>query len=202
LALSWTVPVVNTKSIGATTMRIRHAVAATALSLGLLSGITGIAQAAPEGPAEQETAISQVQAAAGYGGSISRTEVISRAKNWWDRKVPYSQSAYAWDVNHGKTYRTDCSGFVSMAWKLTSSRNTSTLDEVATKISWANLKPGDMILRNGHVKLFEKWANTAHTSVWIYEEGSTATDMDHETVTLATLKSGGYLPWKYNKITG
>ena len=78
---------------------------------------------------------------------------------------------------------------------------TSTLDEVATKISWANLKPGDMILRNGHVKLFEKWANTAHTSVWIYEEGSTATDMDHETVTIATLKDGGYLPWKYNKIS-
>ena len=52
-------------------MRIRHAVAATALSLGLLSGITGIAHAAPEGPAEQETAISQVEAAAGYGGSTT-----------------------------------------------------------------------------------------------------------------------------------
>ncbi|WP_045316729.1 hypothetical protein [Lentzea aerocolonigenes] len=181
-------------------MRIRHAVAATALSLGLLSGISGIAHAAPEKP---EGTIGQEEvAAAGYGGSISRTEVISRAKNWWDRKVPYSQTAYAWDVNHGKQYRTDCSGFVSMTWKLTSSRTTSTLDGVATKIAWANLKPGDMILRNGHVKLFEKWANTAHTSVWIYEEGSTATDMDHETTTIATLKSGGYAPWKYNKITG
>lgn len=183
-------------------MRIRHAVAATALSLGLLSGITGIAHAAPEGPAEQETAISQVEAAAGYGGSISRTEVMKRAKDWWDRKIPYSQSAYAYDINRGKKYRTDCSGFVSMAWKLTTSRNTSTLDEVATKISWANLKPGDMILRNGHVKLFEKWANAAHTSMWIYEEGSTATDMDHETVSVATLKNGGYAPWKYKKITG
>jgi hypothetical protein len=184
-------------------MRIRHAVAATALSLGLLSGITGIAQASPEGSEQEPVGIQQVDAAAAsYGGSISRTEVISRAKNWWDRKVPYSQTAYAWDVNHGKQYRTDCSGFVSMTWKLTSSRTTSTLDEVATRIAWGSLKPGDMILRNGHVKLFEKWANTAHTSVWIYEEGSTATDMDHETVTIATLKDGGYAPWKYNKITG
>ncbi|MFD4639132.1 NlpC/P60 family protein [Lentzea sp. NPDC058436] len=183
-------------------MRIRHALAATAISLGLLGGMSGIAQAAPEGPAQQEVALSQVEAAAGYGGSISRTEVIKRAKDWWDRKVPYSQSAYAWDVNKGKKYRTDCSGFVSMTWKLTTSRNTRNLHEVATKISWANLKPGDMILRNGHVKLFEKWANSAKTSAWIYEEGSTATDMDHETVTVSSLKSGGYAPWKYNKITG
>jgi hypothetical protein len=36
--------------------------------------------------------------------------------------------------------------------------------------------------------------------MWIYEEGSTATDMDHETVTVATLKSGGYAPWKYKNI--
>ncbi|GAA3657027.1 cell wall-associated NlpC family hydrolase [Lentzea atacamensis] len=183
-------------------MRIRHAVAATAISLGLLGGLSGVAQAAPEGPAEQETAISQVEAAAGYGGAITRTEVMKRAKDWWDRKIPYSQSAYAWDINKGKKYRTDCSGFVSMAWKLTTSRNTSTLDEVATKITWGGLKPGDMILRNGHVKLFEKWADSAHTVAWIYEEGSTATDMDHEKVSISSLKSGGYAPWKYKKITG
>ncbi|MFD5827764.1 NlpC/P60 family protein [Lentzea sp. NPDC060358] len=183
-------------------MRIRHAVAATAISLGLLGGLSGIAQASPEGAAEQEVGVSQVQAAAGYGGTITRTEVIKRAKDWWDRKIPYSQSAYAWDVGKGKKYRTDCSGFVSMTWKLTTSRTTRNLDEVATKISWASLKPGDMILRNGHVKLFEKWANSAKTSAWIYEEGSTATDMDHETVSVSSLKSGGYAPWKYQKISG
>jgi len=181
-------------------MRIRHAVAATALSLGLLSGLSGIANAMPEGPAEPETPISQEQAAAGYGGTIQRSEVITRAKDWWNRNVPYSQTSYAWDVNHGKKYRQDCSGFVSMTWKLTSSRTTDTLDGVATRISWANLKPGDMILRNGHVKLFEKWANSAHTSVWIYEEGNTRDDMDHEIDSLASLKDGNYLPWKYNKI--
>lgn len=183
-------------------MRIRDAAAATAISLALLGGLTGVAQAAPEGVAEREVAVSQVEAAAGYGGTITRAEVIKRAKNWWDRKVPYSQTAYAWDIGKGKKYRTDCSGFVSMAWKLTTSRTTRNLDEVATRVSWANLKPGDMILRNGHVKLFEKWANSAKTSAWIYEEGSTATDMDHETVSVSSLKSGGYLPWKYKKISG
>jgi cell wall-associated NlpC family hydrolase len=175
-------------------MRIRDALAAAVLVTGLATGLAGQATAAPA--TDNEVSV----AAASYGGVITRAEVISRAKDWWDRKVPYSQSAYAWDVNHGKTYRTDCSGFVSMAWKLTSSRNTSTLDGVATRISWANLQPGDMILRDGHVKLFEKWTSSAKTAVWIYEEGSTATDMDHETVTIATLKDGNFLPWKYNNI--
>ena len=182
-------------------MRIRQAAVVAALSVGLLSGFATSASASPEGVQEPDIAVQQVDAAAAsYGGVISRSEVIARAKNWWDRRVPYSQSAYAWDVNHGKQYRTDCSGFVSMAWKLTTSRTTYTLDEVSTRINWAQLQPGDMILRNGHVKLFEKWANSAHTSVWIYEEGSTATDMDHETVSIATLRSGGYLPWKYRNI--
>lgn len=187
-------------------MRIRDGIAAAVLLAGLMTGLSGPGMATAE-PVTTDTATSDTAAssdvsasAASYGGTITRAEVIARAKDWWDRRVPYSQTAYAWDVNHGKTYRTDCSGFVSMAWKLTSSRTTSTLDEVSTRIAWSALKPGDMILRNGHVKLFEKWANTAHTSMWIYEEGSTSTDMDHETVTLATLQSGGYLPWKYRNI--
>jgi cell wall-associated NlpC family hydrolase len=134
-------------------MSIRRAIAVTALSLGLLGGFATTATAAPEGVEGNDSTIQSqsVEIAGAYGGTITRAEVISRAKNWWDRKVPYSQTAYAWDVNKGKKYRTDCSGFVSMAWKLTSSRTTSTLDGVATRISWANLKPGDMILRNGHV---------------------------------------------------
>lgn len=181
-------------------MRIRQAVAVSALALGLLSGFATPALASPEGVQEPESTIQEVGVAGAYGGAITRAEVISRAKNWWDRKIPYSQTAYAWDVNHGKQYRTDCSGFVSMAWKLTTSRTTSTLDEVATRVTWANLQPGDMILRNGHVKLFEKWTSSAKTAMWIYEQGSTSTDMDHETVSVSSLKSGGYLPWKYRNI--
>jgi len=201
-------------------MQIRNAAAAllpaTALVFGLFSGLAvapasaaPVASAAidasvvihaPEGALDREDT-SEALKAAGYGGTITRSEVLARAKNWWDRKVPYSQSAYAWDVNHGKTYRTDCSGFVSMTWKLTSSRTTETLDNVSARISWANLKPGDMVLRAGHhVKLFEKWTSSAKTSMWIYEEGSTATDMDHETVSVSYLKDNGFLPWRYNNI--
>src|SRR5512142_2177506 len=109
-------------------------------------------------------------AAAGvkYGGPIKRSDVIKRAADWNKRNVQYSQTAYAWDLNHGKRYRTDCSGFVSMSWALTSSRTTQTLGGVATKIAWKNLKPGDMVLRKSHhVELFDKWANSSHTKFWI-----------------------------------
>ncbi|WNV86468.1 hypothetical protein [Umezawaea sp. Da 62-37] len=201
-------------------MQIRRAAAAllpaTALVFGLFSGVvvapasaapavaesadSSVILEAPEGFQDAEDTSAAAKAAS-YGGTITRAEVLSRAKDWWTRKVPYSQSKYAFDVNKGKKYRTDCSGFVSMTWKITSSRNTSTLDDIATKIGWASLKPGDMVLRAGHhVKLFEKWTSSAKTSMWIYEEGSTATDMDHETVSVSSLKSGGYVPWKYKKI--
>ena len=160
---------------------------------------------APEGDTDNAPDVqAQASAAAAaklkYGAPIKRSKVIARAKNWYGRNVPYSQSAYAWDVNKGKKFRTDCSGFVSMGWALKSSRNTRTLDEVSHRINWSSLKPGDMLLRNGHVQMFEKWANKSHTSFWIYEEGSTASDMNHYKVKVSRAKSGGYKPWRYNKI--
>jgi hypothetical protein len=126
--------------------------------------------------------------------------VIARAKDWLKRNVPYSQSRWAWDVNKGKKYRTDCSGFVSMSWALTGSRNTRTLDDISDRTNWSQLKPGDMVLRSGHVQLFEKWANKKKTSFWIIEEGSTKSDMNHRVIKLSDAKRQGYKPWKYKKI--
>ncbi|MFI9818093.1 NlpC/P60 family protein [Saccharothrix variisporea] len=175
----------------------------------LLWGSVGVAAAEDSRPLVQIAAEEGVEdapdtsaeaAAAGYGGSITRAEVLKRAKYWWDKKVPYNQKGSYWDINHGKKYRTDCSGFVSMAWKLTSSLTTYTLPNVSKPIAWNALKPGDIVLSTGHVKLFEKWANADKTVMWIYEEGSTATDMDHEKVSVSTLKNGGYKPRAYKKI--
>lgn len=159
---------------------------------------------APEGdtdnPADGQAISAAAAAKMKYGAPIKRAKVIARAKNWYGRNVPYSQTAYAWDVNKGKKFRTDCSGFVSMSWGLKSSRNTRNLHEVAYRVNWSSLKPGDMLLRKGHVQLFEKWANKSHTAFWIYEEGSTASDMNHYKVKVSKAKSGGYKPWRYNKI--
>ena len=51
----------------------------------------------------------------GSSGGISRDEVINRAQDWVNRKIPYSQSK----TTDG--YRQDCSGLVSMAWKSSTS---------------------------------------------------------------------------------
>lgn len=47
----------------------------------------------------------------GTTGKITRDEIMSRAQNWVDRRIPYSQT----QTTDG--YRQDCSGYVSMAWK-------------------------------------------------------------------------------------
>jgi hypothetical protein len=142
----------------------------------------------------------------GYDGAISRGTVLARARHWLRLNVPYNQEAAAYDVNKGRKFRTDCSGFVSMTWGLTYSRNTETLKYVSKPVAWGKLKPGDMVLKGTgpwaaqHVKLFEKWANKKHTAMWIIEAGATATDMNHKTVTVAWLKSNSYQPRKYNNI--
>jgi cell wall-associated NlpC family hydrolase len=158
----------------------------------------------PEGVEELDVgfSVAATSAKSRYGATITRAEVMRRAWYWYDLNVSYSQHRYHWDVNHGKKYRTDCSGFVSMAWALRTSRNTRNLDQVATRIGWSQLRRGDMVLRNGHVQLFHKWANSKKTSFYIVEEGSTASDMNYRRVRVAFAKSRGYHPYKYNKITG
>ena len=46
--------------------------------------------------------------------AITADIIIARAQSWVAAQVPYSQSNYY--TNQYGTYRTDCSGFVSMAW--------------------------------------------------------------------------------------
>ncbi|HEX8632170.1 MAG TPA: hypothetical protein VF755_28760 [Catenuloplanes sp.] len=155
--------------------------------------------AAQEAPSEPTTK-AFVAGRLRYGAPIKRSLVISRAKNWLARNVQYNTHGSAWDVNHGKRYRTDCSGFLSMTWALSQQRSTRDLGNISTRINWSTAKPGDMVLRNGHVQLFEKWGNKGKTKFWIIELGSEASDMNHRLVTVAAEKRSGYRPWKYNKI--
>ena len=147
-------------------------------------------------------ALSAPAQADGLSNGISRGEVIARAHYWLSVNVPYNQSATYPDPE-GRDYRTDCSGFVSMAWHLDQSRTTDTLDEIAPAISASSLKPGDIMLRRDdsvhHVVLFEKWANDAHTLANFIAEASTASDMNYyEGIAVSTWS--GYTPRRYNKI--
>ena len=101
------------------------------------------------------------------------SETIERAQSWTEADVGYSGSNYF--TNEYGTYRTDCSGYVSMAWGLSSSYTTVTLPSVSYPIAKDALEPGD-ILNNplpgtsGHVVLFAGWADAARTEYFAYEE--------------------------------
>ncbi|MFJ9609181.1 hypothetical protein ACIRS1_22860 [Kitasatospora sp. NPDC101176] len=131
-------------------------------------------------------------------GAISRDEIIARAQNWVDQGVPYSQSL--WHSDSNGSYRQDCSGFVSMAWHLGSSRVTSTLDDVSTKLgSLDDLKPGDMIDNiSTHVVLFAGWTDGSHNTAVIYEEPKPGLTARKTTYSRSYLISGGYMPYRYD----
>lgn len=85
--------------------------------------------------------------AASQDSPITRNTIIQRAQKWADQHVPYSQSA----LKDG--YCTDCSGYVSMAWDLSSSRTTWTFPEVSRQISKESLQPGDVLITNNPADL-------------------------------------------------
>lgn len=89
------------------------------------------------------------------GMAISRSTIMARARTWVNAHVPYSQT----DYHEG--YRTDCSGFVSMAWDLGSSLTTWTLPSVSTRLSSTSLlRPGDILNFSEHVVLFVGWSSS------------------------------------------
>jgi hypothetical protein len=106
------------------------------------------------------------------GAAITRSEILARAQTWLNPPVPYSQSAYKGG------YRTDCSGYVSMAWHLPENGWTSNLNQVGVAIGYNDLRPGDMLLyhnpadpTNGsHVVLFDHWAGGVGGDFYIYEQ--------------------------------
>jgi hypothetical protein len=107
------------------------------------------------------------------GGTITRSQVIARARSWVAEHVPYNQRATWTDANG--TYRQDCSGYVSMAWNLPSSRTTWTLDEssVTTRISRSQLKPGDALdYAAEHVVLFGGWKDQSAGTFYYYAESN------------------------------
>lgn len=96
--------------------------------------------------------------------AITRDKVIKRAKVWVKKKIPYSQSRYY------RGYRRDCSGFVSMAWKLNRSYTTRTISSRAKRIPVRALKPGDAVLTSGHVSLFGGWKNKRKRTYYALEQ--------------------------------
>ncbi|WP_255948984.1 hypothetical protein [Streptomyces odontomachi] len=181
--------------------RITHALIPAAACAALLLPLAPVATATTA-----HTGVHGVSAAASRdAAAVTRDTVIARAQTWLTaddgHQVPYSQSA-TWDG-----YRTDCSGYVSMALELAKpGPNTVGLatSTYTSKIAMGNLEKGDLVIdatgtsTTRHAVIFEKWTSSAHTAYWAYEQrGGHGTD--HRTLTygLGTDDYDAYRPNKY-----
>ncbi|MDG9690491.1 peptidoglycan-binding protein [Streptomyces sp. DH17] len=135
--------------------------------------------------------------------AITRTEIIERAQTWVTAKVPYSMTSY-WSDG----YRQDCSGYVSMAWKLPTNEWTGSLGTFADRITKEELQPGDILLfhnaadpQNGsHVVIFGGWTDGTHTSYLAYEQTPPHT-RKQSTPYAYWSDSAKYLPYRYKGVT-
>ncbi|MEO3748986.1 hypothetical protein ABGB05_36780, partial [Plantactinospora sp. B5E13] len=141
----------------------------------------------------------------GSDKTMSRADAITRARSWLSvGGVPYSQSR-CYQNSYGD-YRTDCSGFVSMAWGLGGSGSsfwTGNLDTRSHTIPRSDLKPGDALLRHtgdpseNHVALFVRWGNSAHTEPVVIEQTGSRDTIER---TWSASNAGLYTPVRYDNI--
>jgi hypothetical protein len=91
-----------------------------------------------------------------------------------------------------------------MAWGLDRSYTTVTLPRVAHRIRKAELRPGDALLnrspgRYGHVVLFERWADSAHTAYYGYEQSPGGTK--HRRIPYPYFPGHGhFVPYRLNRL--
>ncbi len=158
------------------------------------------------------------EAASSIGGEITRSEVITRATDWYNRRgdadLGYNQGAYTWDAAHSRKYRRDCSGYVDMAWHLGADPNTGGLagSTYTTAISRSALLPGDLLVdvtrhsneTSDHAVIFGGWENAAKTKYWYFSFGSTplrkGTGASFSDATLAGHPTADYQSRRYKKI--
>ena len=135
--------------------------------------------------------LSRAQILAATSGD--RRAAIARGFEWYDDRVPYSQTR-----SH-EGYQTDCSGFISMCWKTGTSYTTASFVAGTTSSSlssYNSLEPADALVyrtgSHGHIVLFLGWNDSAHTSACVLEQASTASDMQFRARSTASLRASGF----------
>lgn len=135
---------------------------------------------------------------------ITPEAIIERAWSWMrEGPIPYSQTSYY--TNRYGTYRQDCSGYATMAWNISSGPTTRTLyDSYTHAISKSQLRAGDSLLDpsgpdSGHIVLFHKWANEAHTEYWGFEQSGDGGTHHRKIPYPYFNEQGAYSPRRYHK---
>jgi hypothetical protein len=116
----------------------------------------------------------------------SRDAIMSCAKDWAARKIPYCQcsggpaSECCGDCPYCGTTRCDCSGYVSHCFGFTTGYTTETLPEVTHPISKDDLLPGDIMLcQSDHVVFFAGWTDSSKSNYVCYQEPGCHTEGPH-----------------------
>ncbi|GAA3620525.1 hypothetical protein GCM10022267_03350 [Lentzea roselyniae] len=133
----------------------------------------------------------------GVPGGVTRSQMIVRSQAWIDARVPYSQGA-CYSNQYG-SYRTDCSGYVSLIWGLGRSETTLTLRNFSSLINRADLRTGDALLNDGHVALFVRWADVAKTQPVVREQAAPNGAPTVER-TWSASTAAGYEPRRYHNV--
>lgn len=141
------------------------------------------------------------------GSPMRRSEIIERAESWLQPSVPYSTTKF--HHNEFGIYRTDCSGYVSMAWGLPDvppnrrgGLDTLGLATVSEPIERDELRAGDVLLRTEgsrlirHVAVFHEWADDDRTAYWGFEQ-SVGTGTVHRHIGYPYDGMEHYLPRRY-----
>ncbi|MFH8642487.1 hypothetical protein, partial [Streptomyces goshikiensis] len=164
-----------------------------------LSGAVGTVALTP--------AAAHAASASTVNGKITRSEILQRAQYWVDQRVPYQQGPGANDSTGRYYERSDCSGYISMAWHLNTALTTQSLRNVSYELgSYDDLKPGDMIDRydggnyNIHVVLFAGWTDGTRTTAKVYTESDWGQVAKISYMSRSDLRSGDYRPWRYNNV--
>jgi cell wall-associated NlpC family hydrolase len=140
------------------------------------------------------------------GLPVRRSEIIERAESWLRPSVPYNTNKF--HQNEFGIYRTDCSGYVSMAWGLPGvppnregGLDTLGLANVSRTIERDELHAGDVLLRTAgtrlirHVAVFHEWADDDRTAYWGFEQSGGGTI--HRRITYPYGGQEHYLPRRY-----
>jgi hypothetical protein len=134
----------------------------------------------------------------GWNGEVAEKNILKgsiceNAATWLYPPVPYNQQAWY------NGYRTDCSGYVSMAWGLGASYVTWTLPQVSHPIQKDELQAGDILLNiDEHVLIFESWANPERTYYNAYEETPPQAVYHVVEYPYWSGSDGVYLPYRLN----
>lgn len=131
----------------------------------------------------------------------ARRRILERAAAWVDDPVPYSMEEWK------DGYRQDCSGFVGLAWAVSSAMTTASLpprdddSSYAKRIAWEAMLPGDAINRPpttfssvGHVRLYAGQSANGRACFWEQTQGFFSSGTQVHVYSKESTESDGFVP--------